>query len=738
MTGTQITLSGVPRTVNQIDLVGKIRTSCQIEEMSLLSKGAVTLDKQVVGTVSGEFKQIDPCTDLFLFFRTGTKQIAVNITGTRGIPGVENTQVRICGTNTIGCETSTDITINTGSSTDQYAFIQGACNYVRDLGTDESGKVVQETVYISKDDVVGYALTDQSRGTVAHIPIKCGGFCRDNVVRLPDLSLDWEVEFKVDQQTGHELVATQNEAAYNDFKYVEGTTDRHYTLKKTAYLAKTTDDICLASGDLDGVIPTSGVAPSGCLVYSDSSENTGLFDPNTATTFSNVNSANEMIAWLTACGAPLSDGSGAKAQLVQKFEIDYGSYDRSPLPAKEAFCHKNDLTLFIQKKVIGVSSASLAVTEVIGSAASNQITAGIGNFAFEQCLGGYKVTASVDLFHDVTTNLQIDSTGSDFGVSLLAGNKVLKWESECKDVCSDDVASLTDWTSGTKTLLASVEGGDAKASVAFEVQMRGTPCAAEESFDGSGTVSLGLYTAEGDTCNAADTRSNTSPKADQKLCAHLTFNHVGAFELKITDTQVTRKAQGGLAQVLCEANGDQGCIGSLRGVLFESGFTLNSTHNTATSTGIFNLEQSDAFSDVTYVVFWEQNYKGGARRLRSTHVFGAGDKSSTAKLSILPVSAQIGESVDAGESVDVEIPDSAVATPSSSATGMDAWSDGERIGFWIGMAVLAIIVLLGLYSKQKHNSFTQSYVNLSKGEAPLTKRGYISVRRNERFSTSNF
>ena len=607
---------------------------------------------------------------------------------------------------------------------------------MRDLGTDQSGQVVQETVYVSKDDIVGYVLTDQSAGPVAHIPIKCGGFCRDNVVRLPDLALDWEVDFKV-SKTEHELVAKQEEAAYNDFQYVEGTVDRHYSLSKTAYLAKTTEEICQASGDLDGDVPTSGVAPSGCLVYSDSSETTGFFDLTTATTFSNINSANDMIAWLTACGAPLSDGSGAKAQLVQKFEIDYGSYDRSPLPAKEAFCHTNDLTLFVQKKVIGVSSASLAVTEVIGSAASNQISAGIGNFAFEQCLGGYKVAATVDLFHSgITDTFSSDSTGSEFGGALLAGNKVFKWESECKDVCADDAATLTVWTTGTKTLLASVEAGGAKANVAFEVQMRGTPCADEESFDGSGTVSLELYAAESATCNATDTRTNKAPKADEKLCAHLKFNHEGAFELKLTDTQVTRKAQGGLAQVLCEVTGEQGCIGVGRGKLFESDMTLNSTNNEATSTGIFALEQSDAFSDVTYVVFWEQNYKGGSRRLRSTHVFGAGEKSSTATLSVLPASAQIGEAVDAG--VEVEQTYSAAATPSSSATGMDAWTDAQRIGFWIGMAVLAILGLLGLYSKQKHGTYTQSYVNLSQGKAPLRKDGYVSVRRSERFSTSYF
>ena len=743
LTGTQIHLSGVPKIVSQIDLVGNVRTGCQTEEKSLIG-GAQPLIKNIIGGASGEFKQVDPCQDLFLFHRNSVVQQDVNVTGAAGIARLQNTAVRICGTHTAGCETSTDVTIPGGSSSDIFAHIAGACNYVRTLGKDNSGVDVQETVYVSDGDTVGYVLLDQTGGAITNAPIKCAGFCRSSVVRLPDLSLDWEVEFEV-SQTDHNLVADQDDAAYNDFKF-DDAGHRNYDLTKTAYLAKTTDSVCQASGDISGDIPTSGVAPSGCLVYSDASEDDGSFDLSSATVFSNINSANDMIAWLTACGAPLADGSGAKAQLVQQFKVDYGDFDRGGLPTEESFCHTNDLTLFIQKKVIGVSSASLAVSEVIGAAASSQIGAAIGNFAFEECVGGYKLVASVDLIYQdsaITQPFTFDAAGSDFTGSLLAGSKVVQWSSSCRDVCADDAVYLTSWTNETKSLVASLESGDLQANLAFEVQMKGSPCSDEESFDGSGTVSLDLYTAEGDSCNATDTRLNKSPKADEKLCAHIKYNHEGAFELKLTQTQVTRKAQGGLAQVLCEETGDALCIGDARGKLFQVGKTLNASDSEATSSGIFALEKDDAFSDITYVVFWEQNYKGGARRLRSVHTFGAGETSSTASVTVLPVSAQIGEAVDSGDTLDIlDIQqDIAASTPSSSSqnkTGMAAWSEEARIGFWIGMSVLAILVLLGLYSKQRHDSYTQSFSNLSQGKAPLRPDGYISVRRSERFSTSYF
>ena len=75
-----------------------------------------------------------------------------------------------------------------------------------------------------------------------------------------------------------------------------------------------------------------------------------------------------MIDYLKTCGETFSDGSGAQAQLVQQFKIDYGAFDRGGLPQVETFCHSSFVTLFIETKVIGLSSATLAVSEIVSEA----------------------------------------------------------------------------------------------------------------------------------------------------------------------------------------------------------------------------------------------------------------------------------------------------------------------------------------------------------------------------------
>ena len=168
---------------------------------------------------------------------------------------------------------------------------------------------------------------------------------------------------------------------------------------------------------------------------------------------------------------------------------------------------------------------------------------------------------------------------------------------------------------------------------------------------------------------------------------------------------------------------------------------------------MFQLDQSDAFSNVTYVVFWEQNYLGGSRRLRSTHIFGDGVMSSESVLTILPVSAQIGESGDTytedtgGTASSVTTP-SSVPSPSADDSGGVNWA---LIGTVIGIVVGVILCGIGMYSALKSGDFFSGYTKLldSNQNKPLraiprdeyTKinvDGYTKVRRNERFATTDF
>lgn len=578
---------------------------------------------------------------------------------------------------------------------------------------------------------------DQTGGTTAHAPVICGGFCRDNVVRLPDLSLDWEVEFSADMSS-YELTADQGTANYNDFKF-NNQSQRNYILEKTAFLAPSTNYVCQADGALSGTVPTSMLAPSGCLIYSDTSDNLGQFTNGTASSFTGVTGALDMIDYLKSCGGMLADGSGAQAQLVQEFKIDYGAFDRGGLPQVETFCHSSFVTLFIETKVIGLSSATLAVTEVVSEASSDQIGVSIGNVAFQPCSGGYQVVATVDLQHSIVGETwTVDDTGSDLTAIMVPGFQAVQWQSECRDVCSSESEYLATWTNGTQSLIAEVEAsGGAKAVVAFEVAIAGSPCAAEENFDGSGTVALDLYTLEGATCSDSDTRTNKAPYADQSLCSHITFNDVGDFELVVTDTMVTRKAGDGLSQVLCEEAGDAGCVGNPRGLMFQPGTSLNASHNEATSSGMFNLDQSDSFSNVTYVVFWEQNYIGGSRRLRSTHVFGDGAMTSYSTLIILPTSAQMGDSADGGIAYDVATGGGEFTSQSPSPSESTSSTDW---GLIIGIAT-ATLVLGGvayMYTKKKGIVTRLARTSQLAKQAEVQKNkkiGYREVSRYERYST---
>lgn len=728
LTGSQIVVTKIPRSVTSLDLVGKVRTGCDQVELSLLNGGAITLPIQTGGFTSGRFVQVDPCTDLFLYYRDHYQQHELTITGTAGISRLQAASAHMCGVHTAGCEASTDITVPFGSSSDLWAHIEDVCHYQRSLGMDLNGVPIQETAYVASGQTIGYVLMDQNSGITAHAPVICGGFCRDNVVRLPDLSLDWEVEFSADM-TSYELTADQEKSGYNDFK-LNDQSERNYLLQKTAFLAPPTVSVCQADGAISGNVPTDTVAPAGCLVYTDISNALGEFAGDTASTFSGVSGALDMIDYLKTCGETLSDGSGAQAQLVQQFKIDYGEFARGGLPQVESFCHSSFVTLFIETKVIGLSSATLAVSEIVSEAASDQIGVSIGNVAFEPCIGGYKVVATVNLQHSINGETwTVDDTGSDFEAVMIPGFQAVQWQSECRDVCASQSQYLTGWTNDTQSLVAMIEAsGGAKATVAFEVAIAGTPCAAEENFDGSGTVSLDLYTAEGATCSGSDTRLNKSPFADQKLCSHISFNHVGDFELKITDSMMTRKAHGGLAQVMCEQIGDSGCIGAPRGIMFEAGLTLNASHNEATSSGMFQLNQLDSFSNVTYIVFWEQNYMGNRRRLRSTHVFGDAQTSSYSVLTILPTSAQIGDSATGEIQYDVTNGNTASLTtpssnPVSSPSASEASTDWALIGTIIGISAVLVLAGFAFMSSKKKK----------KPEPPINRKNYKKVREYERF-----
>ena len=258
---------------------------------------------------------------------------------------------------TADCDTVFSDVIDMGSSTDQFALINDACNYQSEISPG-----VMQTVYLSKDAVAGYVEFENELALFA--PIKCAGACHSREIRLPDLSLDWEVDFKV-STTEYELSAKQETADWDDFtKDSDG--DSHFTMHKVSYLAPAGTDRCLADGSVSGDVPTSGdtsADPKGCLVFKDSSDpsNDDAFGQGTVE-YSGITGSADMRNWLAACGSYLEDGMGAKAQLVQRFEVEYeDGFVRTPsqLPSVESFCDSKDLTLSWSRRLWVQVSESL-------------------------------------------------------------------------------------------------------------------------------------------------------------------------------------------------------------------------------------------------------------------------------------------------------------------------------------------------------------------------------------------
>ena len=749
-TGSSIQVQDVPRFVKNIQLVADVLTGCDAEEVVL--SNSVNVQVSILSsTPTGELTQTDPCSSVFLFTRSEISQEEFNVTisNVRGVISSAENVIKVCGRSTANCETDFTNTLVAGSSTDQYVIIEDACHYSQSL---EDGVV--ETVYVKEGGVGGFVeFTDQTAG---YAPIRCAGSCYKRDFRLPDLSLDWDVEFKVNLDQ-YELSAPQTKADWNDFtKDANG--ESHFTMHKLSYLASPSANACLADGSLAGDVPTSGDAsadPKGCLVFKDSSYKDDSFGKDTVH-YSGIASAADMRNWIAACGEYMPDGMGAKAQVVQQFQVEYDAdYQRTPsaLPATESFCSSLDISLFVEQKIIGDSSAQLTVAQVTEALAEPDITASIGNFQYETCSGGYRIAATVDLYHDINETFfaRDDSMWASTDAlftekTFSADTKLLTWKTECADVCGVNASVLETWTRDSGYALGAVVSADdlslnhnkgAETEVLMQLSMSGTPCDQENQAGGSATLSL--YTAPAGDCNVTDDMDalGYTPSSDASICGRFQFSDMGAYDLTITGTLVTKKTDGTYAQILCEdADSESICNGDNRGRLFPIGDHYNGENHTKASVGKFQLISDDAFSTIKYTVFWEQEFQGGSRRLRSEHTFGAGQEESSAQLIILPPSAQIADA--AGE---MTSEDAAGLTPSQAT---DIHEDVEElrssvstlvilIGCIGGVAVLAVLAVVTC--RKSDGKYGVPMVRTTDKLRPAV--GYMKVRQ-DRFSAGVF
>lgn len=751
--GDQLTVTGVPKNAKTLKLVGDVRTGCDLEEIALSNVVTLSFFNRAA-LAFGDFRQTDPCSNVYLFYRSEILQGQKNLTiaSIHGVKSDATGTIKVCGDSTADCETIYSDIVDMGSSVDQFALINDACNYESEISPG-----VMQTVYLSKDAVAGYVEFENELALFA--PIKCAGACHSRQIRLPDLSLDWEVDFKV-STTEYEITAKQQTADWDDFtKDINGAS--HFTMHKVSYLAPAGTDRCLADGSVSGDVPISANAsadPKGCLIFKDSSDpsNDDTFGQGTVE-YSGITGSADMRNWLASCGGYLEDGMGAKAQLVQKFEVAYeDGYARSPsqLPAVESFCDSKDLTLYVEQKIVGASFGELTIAQVSAVEQSPDIQASIGSFDYDECAGGYRVVATVDLHHslDVSFFADVVFTGSSAeftDMSISADKKTLTWKTACADVCGAASASLTTWTADAGHLLKAVvtasdttltinHNQGAESDIELKLALKGTPCDVEKTWDG-GEAALSLYAAPSGDCDVADDMAalGSTPAADGAICGRFVFSNMGEFALTITGTEVSRRTDGTLAAYLCEdAASPESCVGSQRGRLFEIGGVWNSVNHTQAS-GKLALDLDDAFTTIKYTIYWEQNYQGTARRLRSEHTFGDGQETSAAQLVILPPHAQIAD---------------AAQEQASDISGEDNFSPAEEKnitekvdtthGISIAMIILAAVFLIGgVGFCVKHDSQdNKKWGENVSGLVPTKKQksqGYMKVRQ-DRFTASVF
>lgn len=750
--GTSLSVTGVPKNTKTLRLVGDVRTGCDLEEISL--SNTVTLKFfNKAALAFGDFRQTDPCSNVYLFYRSEILQGQKNLTiaSIHGVKSDATGTIKVCGDSTADCETVYTDVIDMGSSTDQFALINDACNYEAEISPG-----VRQTVYLSKDAVAGYVEFQNELALFA--PIKCAGACHSRQIRLPDLSLDWEIDFKV-STTEYELSAKQETADWDDFTQ-DSNGHSHFTMHKVSYLAPAGTDRCLADGSVSGDVPTSAdttTDPKGCLVFKDSSDptNSDTFGQGTLE-YSGITGSADMRNWLAACGGYLEDGMGAKAQLVQRFEVDYeDGYVRSPaqLPLVESFCDSKDLTLYVEQKIVGASFGELTIAQVSAVEQPPDIQAAIGSFDYEECTGGYRVVATVDLFHslDVSFFADVVFTGSSAeftDMSISADKKTLTWKTACADVCGAQAASLATWTADSGHLLKAVvtasdstlqinHNQGAESDIELKLALKGTPCDVEKTWDG-GEAALSLYAAPSGDCAVADDMAalGSTPSADGAICGRFVFSNMGEFALTITGTEVSRRTDGTLAAYLCEDSASpESCIGSNRGRLFQIGGVWNSVNHTQASTGKFALNLDDAFTTIKYTIYWEQNYMGTARRLRSEHEFGEGQETSIAELVILPPHAQITDTAEIEGGVAHHEKDD---VPSPSQYDKDHHDEhfNDMIGWIVGFSIAAVVLLGigGWWCYKKPMSVVPT--STSTGTSNFQK-GYMKVRQ-DRFATSVF
>jgi len=227
----------------------------------------------------------------------------------------------------------------------------------------------------------------------------------------------------------------------------------------------------------------------------------------------------------------------------------------------------------------------------------------------------------------------------------------------------------------------------------------------------------------------SSTEQSVAHALDDKLCAKLTPSGFGNAGLQVTRELLQRVPSD---MIDMDSPTFDFVAGAVPQVIthdfFEHDDNLvrtNGVHKSADAKA-HGLLYDDAFTSYRLEVDWYQQLS--QRRLRSVHVFGAGDHESLSTVMILPPSAQI---EDAVESLDAHETQGETTTAAPDAAEKDEGLSGGAI---VGIIAGGVVVAGGLVyvAMQASGSGVSFSVRRPK------KKEYTPVRRSERFSTMNF
>lgn len=710
----KIKITGAPAKTMSFDLLGatKLRHACRFADQAIASVSVEVSNHEFAASIDyfdmrivGEHK---PCLGRFEFHGYSVPRTVSGIHAPYG-DLQKNVDILFCnGDESAGeCRAAAaqDPASRSKTETARYVIIDGACDNVRE---GDVGALIE------------FADTGDKKWNSA--PVICPGTCKSG--DLGAVELDWSVQFGLDISDDtaipnplddkNFLVTNQLTSTYKGLHHGQRNASMGvHSITKTSYLAP--NDQCSVDGKVYGSPATDCSVSGGDL--------------------SQLTKATDFVQRFWKCAGSanphLETNNRPSVHLISSFVVEL--IDGSQLH----FCNDKVLSIDIEN-MRGESTDSIGIIAEEATA-SDPISAQFSFIGYQSC------TLNGGQGHKLVATMDIDSNSPDFQISYGAGDvfaqledgqveapvydaaaRVLTFSTVCADICSAEDGAYDDAYGLNVALIDTRQSySSTRLDITSVIQVTGSPCDASDTLE-RGSVELDLYGVEkGLSCDASNKVDDGAVTASgHNLCASLQVSDFGSSSLSIVSETLTRASLGQEPELRTGIT------------FFEDNYQNSDLTSLVESTGYVNLNPIyDPMKTYTLTVVWEQELSSGSRRLlRTTHVFGAGEKSARSSIFILPASAQI---EDAAGSLDAKSEEDEPASeedePASEEEEKKASSLSElEIGLIAGAGALFVLGV-GYWVWKRDKEKRQGSTGGETG--PL---GYMPVRRSERFSTMNF